>query len=1096
MALLYPRSAKLQSYLAEYFIVAVGLCHHLFRFGQKSTVQQFTSALNDSKLKAFRTELDEWASSIREEMDLNEAQANSGLRALTRKVFNSTSYQQRLATNLRVLDFCSTYNHQTAWKQIRKAGNASFFMHFAEYQEWRGCSEPCTLMYTGKLGSGKSVLLANIVDDLNISAERERFAVTYFFCRHDVPESLRARTIIGSLAKQLLCTVPDLTALSECCEDSRFTGDAEEVLELLVRGFPSSHKAYFVLDGLDECDDEERGLVVQAFQKIQNTLKILLCVSCRLEPNNGLDLITERLAATRVVSIPDDNPDIEAFIEADLERCLLHKRLIIGDPTLILSIRDALLRGSQGMFLWVTLQIQSLCSMKTDHAIREALSDLPKDLSETFSRILRKSGNSDQPLQVKTLQLVLAAYRPLTTDELREALSVIPGEANWDPSKLLNDVHSALICCGCLLIVDEEESTVRIVHHSVKQYILNGLKSTSNVNFSPEDAQRTLADIIVTYLGYDVFGTEVSRTKVRPVMAQSAPSRVMYSTMGPSSATLKVAMKLLESRRQPEFDMSKTLAEARGPSKPNLVNGFWFYSYAKAYWHFHVFYVSTQHPIILKLSTKLIQSRVPEVKMASRDYWVHSAWAAENGNKIVLELLLSTGKVDVNAKDEYGFIPLMWAAQNGHTEIVKLLLSTRNVDVKVKDDGGLTPLTVAVREGHKDIFKLLLSTGQIDIDAKDIDGLSPLMWAAQYGYTDLVELLLSSNKVDVGAKDNTGLTPLIRATRGGHKDIVELLLSTGKVDVEAKDHIGLTPLIQATWGGHKDIVELLLSTGMVNVDAKDNYGSTPLMWAAREGHEDVFKLLLSTGKVDVDVKDKDGWAPLAWAARAGHKDIVKMLLSTGRIDVEAKDNTGLTPLIWATLEGQKNIVELLLNTGKVNVETKNNRGSSPLILAAKCGYKDIVELLLSTGKVDVSAKDNAGSTPIMWATQNGHKDIFKILLNTSKIDVEAKDNSGLSPLIWAALEGQKNTVELLLSTGKFNVNATDKNGSTPLLLAARGGHKYIVELLLSTGKVDVDAKDNAGSTPLVWATQGGYKDIVELLQSHYTSSDHEAGLQN
>lgn len=85
--------------------------------------------------------------------------------------------------------------------------------------------------------------------------------------------------------------------------------------------------------------------------------------------------------------MPADNPDIEALIEADLERCLREERLTIRDPLLILEIQDALLKGPQGMSLWVALQIQTLCNMKTDHAIREALADLPKYISETFARI-------------------------------------------------------------------------------------------------------------------------------------------------------------------------------------------------------------------------------------------------------------------------------------------------------------------------------------------------------------------------------------------------------------------------------------------------------------------------------------------------------------------------------------------------------------------------------------------------------------------------------------------------------------------------------------------------------------------------------------
>ena len=54
------------------------------------------------------------------------------------------------------------------------------------------------------------------------------------------------------------------------------------------------------------------------------------------------------------------------------------------------------------------------------------------------------------------------------------------------------------------------------------------------------------------------------------------------------------------------------------------------------------------------------------------------AWAAGNGREAVVKLLLATGKVDVDAKDNtYGRTPLSWAAGNGHEAVVKLLRSVK-----------------------------------------------------------------------------------------------------------------------------------------------------------------------------------------------------------------------------------------------------------------------------------------------------------------------------------------------------------------------------------------------------------------------------------
>jgi hypothetical protein len=53
MAILYPQSKKLQSYLPEYFIVAVRLCHQLLTFTRKSVFGQIAYSLNDLDIKTY-----------------------------------------------------------------------------------------------------------------------------------------------------------------------------------------------------------------------------------------------------------------------------------------------------------------------------------------------------------------------------------------------------------------------------------------------------------------------------------------------------------------------------------------------------------------------------------------------------------------------------------------------------------------------------------------------------------------------------------------------------------------------------------------------------------------------------------------------------------------------------------------------------------------------------------------------------------------------------------------------------------------------------------------------------------------------------------
>jgi hypothetical protein len=156
------------------------------------------------------------------------------------------------------------------------------------------------------------VLLANIVDDLSLRTKETGSQVANFFCKHDVSESLQARTIIGSLARQLLRTVPDLGVLAKSCENADTKSNTTRVLDMLFPAYLSHAKAYFVLDSLDECDKEEKDAGVQALRKIQERQKVLVCASFREEPNKGWQPITNQLLDTRLVCITDDNPDIES----------------------------------------------------------------------------------------------------------------------------------------------------------------------------------------------------------------------------------------------------------------------------------------------------------------------------------------------------------------------------------------------------------------------------------------------------------------------------------------------------------------------------------------------------------------------------------------------------------------------------------------------------------------------------------------------------------------------------------------------------------------------------------------------------------------
>jgi ankyrin repeat protein len=249
-----------------------------------------------------------------------------------------------------------------------------------------------------------------------------------------------------------------------------------------------------------------------------------------------------------------------------------------------------------------------------------------------------------------------------------------------------------------------------------------------------------MRDIIVTYLNYGIFETQLSTTVVPQIMTGSAPSKIIRSTLD-SGSVRNLALKLLKSKRAPNYDAGQILAEASKLFNSRSVDEFQFYSYAKSCWQQHILCTLELEPVINNLLLRLLKKRTIDTSVRNKCGQTLLSQVAERGHEAIVKLLLATGEVNIESKDNSGRTPLWYAAQNGHEAVVKLLLDTGKVDADIMDSDGRTPLWYAAGNGHETVVKLLLDTGKVDADAKDNYGRTPLSYAAGNGHEAVVKLL-------------------------------------------------------------------------------------------------------------------------------------------------------------------------------------------------------------------------------------------------------------------------------------------------------------------------------------------------------------------
>jgi ankyrin repeat protein len=87
--------------------------------------------------------------------------------------------------------------------------------------------------------------------------------------------------------------------------------------------------------------------------------------------------------------------------------------------------------------------------------------------------------------------------------------------------------------------------------------------------------------------------------------------------------------------------------------------------------------------------------------------WTPLAWALLNSAPKTVEVLLSSGKVDINKKDEDGVSPLHFAVGYGWVEVVKIMVDAPGVELEIQNNSGVTPLSKARHMGNADMIKVL-----------------------------------------------------------------------------------------------------------------------------------------------------------------------------------------------------------------------------------------------------------------------------------------------------------------------------------------------------------------------------------------------------
>jgi len=308
------------------------------------------------------------------------------------------------------------------------------------------------------------------------------------------------------------------------------------------------------------------------------------------------------------------------------------------------------------------LQLDEICEALDESRIRELLLELPEDLAETYRRILRKivGHHERESVACRALRWLVCAKRPLSVEELKEAVAFQRTDRFWDASKIPTDGLKLIRACGNLVTLDEDGKTLRLIHYTVHEFLVSEPKDASleKFHFSFSDADREVGEICVSYLSFSDFETQIIRQlpDYRLDAMRTLQSAVDDQISHPDGITEVAAVMCRsmhwlthshnERQRKPDINFTDYLPPKK-TLPPLLETKYRLLDYITEYWLWHTTEFTPNNTEVWPLLRHLVLenqmafdfNHCENLGPSDRPYQSLFVWAARSNHTALLKLL-------------------------------------------------------------------------------------------------------------------------------------------------------------------------------------------------------------------------------------------------------------------------------------------------------------------------------------------------------------------------------------------------------------------------------------------------------------------------
>lgn len=399
--------------------------------------------------------------------------------------------------------------------------------------------------------------------------------------------------------------------------------------------------------------------------------------------------------------------------------------------------------------LQARLQIDYLCTAKSDKEIKNMIQRLPNGLGYTYQTLLCGIAMR-YPTRIvevqKLFRCLVTAAEPLTACELSEVLAMEPDERDLDHDAVATDPFDALEPISALVRTEGMgtlRSVVKLCHYSFQEYLCSHAIRQSPAHLfhiDKEEAHAWMTGLCLQYLTLNTFDMPIEHG----------------------------------------LDLCSNDSYA-------------FRRYAAANWFKHAM-MAENYRLLRNVSIPFLGFFLD----AGEGPPCYKRW----------QNLVANTYIDADFIDYSPICICIWIPLNGIAR--SLIHQLPSLDHNFEN--GLTCLAVAAKENNLYMTNYLLHHGANPNKPTSEPGfpraMTPIHFAAEYCAFEVLETLLKHG-ADPHIPSTSGATPFYRACRGGNLDIVKRLKGCG-CDINVRTWDSWTPMIEAVVNDHESIVDILI----------------------------------------------------------------------------------------------------------------------------------------------------------------------------------------------------------------------------------------------------------------------------------------------